>query len=150
MEEKVIKVSKENRDLVLDKHKLFAWKLDKEESGGSQSILHFYRDDEVPYYAQLVELEKQYPEYKFLPFIYIIVFAALAFVSITVLLIFFFINKAVASQFWYLFIIPSGIFLIVAMVFTFLRMRTLDKVVNEKKQKDAEFASKIKKIKNNI
>ena len=149
MEEKVIKASKENRDLVIDKHKLFEWKVDKEEVKGTQSVLTFSRDNEVPYYRQLVELENQFPEYKFLPFILIIIFAALAFISITVLLIVFLANRDLASTYWLAFIIPSGVFLVIAMVFTFLRMRTLDKVINEKRQKESEFALKIKKLKDN-
>lgn len=145
MEEKVIKASKENRDLVIAKSRLFEWNLIKEENGK----LYFARDNETPYYQELIKLEEGYGEYKFLPFISLIIPAAFAFICITVLLILFFTQKDFAKNFWYIFVIPSGISLIIAVVLTFLRMKTLDKVMNEKPKKDLEFQQKIKKLKEN-
>lgn len=145
MEEKVVKTNAENRDLVISKARLFEWNLIKEENGK----LYFARDNETPYYQDLVKLELEYGEYRFLPFASLIIPAALAFICVTVLLILFFAQRDFAKNFWYIFIIPSGISLIIAVILTFLRMKTLDKVMNEKPKKDLEFQQKIKKLKEN-
>ena len=145
MEEKVVKANAENRELVISKARLFEWNLVKEEN----HKLYFARDNETPYYQDLVKLEAEYGEYKFLPFASLIIPAALAFLFITVLLILFFVQRDFAKNFWYIFVIPSGISLIIAVVLTFLRMKTLDKVMNEKPKKDIEYQQKIKKLKEN-
>lgn len=145
MEEKVVKTNAENRELVISKACLFEWNLIKEENGK----LYFARDNETPYYQDLVKLELEYGEYRFLPFVSLIIPAALAFICVTVLLILFFVQRDFAKNFWYIFIIPSGISLIIAVILTFLRMKTLDKVMNEKPKKDLEYQQKIKKLKEN-
>ena len=145
MEEKVVKTNAENRELVISKARLFEWNLVKEEN----HKLYFARDNETPYYQDLAKLETEYGEYKFFPFASLIIPAALAFLFITVLLILFFAQRDFAKNFWYIFVIPSGISLIIAVVLTFLRMKTLDKVMNEKTKKDLEYQQKIKKLKEN-
>ncbi len=150
MEQKTIKVSQENRDLVVSKARLFEWKIEKEEKQKFGSLLTLTRDNETPYYSELVKLEEEYGEYKFLPFFVILIPAIMAFLIITALLIIFFAQKDFARQFWYIFVAPSGLFLLVSVLLTFLRMRILDQVMNQKPQKDSEYSQKVKKLKDNI
>lgn len=150
MEQKTVKISRENRDLIVSKARLFEWKIEKEEKTKFGFVLTFVRDNETPYYSQLVKLEEEYGEYKFLPFLFIIIPAAIAFLIITSLLIVFLIQKDFARQFWYIFVAPSGVFLLLSVLLTFLRMRTLDQVMNQKPQKDNEYSQKVKKLKDNI
>ena len=149
MENKIIKTNRVNRDLEVSKARLFLWQIQKEERKGNKILITLSRDNEVPYYQELVKLEEEYGEYKFFPFIAIIIPAIIAFLIITGLLIVYIISSDIAKNYWYAFLIPSAVCLFISMVLTFLRMRTFDQILNKKKQKDAECSAKIKKLKEN-
>ena len=66
---------------------LFDWKLVKEEKHeNAPSVLYFERNENVPYYQEMVEAEKD-TEPKLLPFWSLIAVVALAFTIMTVYLI---------------------------------------------------------------
>ena len=147
MEEKRITVENLNKDLVIAKYKIFDWKLKEEQNGFYFSKLIFERDEQTPYYQELKKLEAQYGEVKSIPFIAILIPSVLAVIIITVLLILFITNKEVAKAYWAAFIVPAGISLITAMVFTFLKLRIFDQMVKELPDKNREYVQKVKELK---
>ncbi len=144
MEEKIVRTNKENKTVIKEKYKLFEWQLVKEEN----NKLFFQRDNQTTYYSELVKLEKQYPNYQYPSVILFVITSIVAFLLVTVMLIMFLVNKELAKTYWWAFILPAGIFLIITVLFTYLRMRTFSKIINEKPKTDAEFLNKINKVRN--
>lgn len=149
MEEKLLKVNQENRDLLLSQYRLFEWQLVKEEKKGHLSYLYLVRDNSTPYYQQLIKLEEEYGKIKYIPMPFIIILAGFAMIIISILLIFYLTNRDFAKTYWYIFIIGASIFLIASVFLTFMRLRTLEFVTNKKSDKDKLYLQKIKTIKDN-
>ena len=104
---------------------LFDWKLVKEEKKeNAPSILYFERDENVPYYQEMVEIEKEISPH-LLPFWVLIIPVALAFILITIALILS-LSKATSFtplQFFLIFFVPASLFLAVDVVIFYLRSR---------------------------
>ena len=106
---------------------LFDWKLVKEEKKEkAPSILYFERDENVPYYQEMVEIEKEISP-KLIPFWVLIIPVALAFILITIALI---IALAKVPNFepiklFLIFFVPASLFLIVDVVIFYLRSKQL-------------------------
>ena len=108
---------------------LFDWKLVKEEKHeNAPSILYFERDENVPYYQEMVAVEKETSP-KLLPFWILIVLVGLAFAIMTVYLILFLALKPNfdALKYFYIFFIPSMVLLLADTGIFYLRSRQLMK-----------------------
>lgn len=108
---------------------LFDWKLVKEEKHeNAPSILCFERDENVPYYQEMKEVEKEI-EPKLLPFWILAVVVGVAFALMTVYLILWLTNKETFSQMQYFFIffVPAMILLLADTGIFYLRSRQLMK-----------------------
>ena len=106
---------------------LFDWKLVKEEKQeNAPSILYFERDESVPYYEEMVEIEKTMSP-KLLPFWVLIIPVAIAFILVTIFLILFIANKDNfdTMKFFYIFFIPAMALLLVDTLVFYLRSRQL-------------------------
>lgn len=147
MEEKRITVESLNKDLVIAKYKIFDWEVVEEHNGFFFSKLKFSRDEQTPYYSELKKLETQYGEIKTVPFIAIFIPSLLAIITITALLILFIANRDIAKAYWFIFIIPAGLCLIVAMAMTFLKLKIFDQTVKELPEKNKEYIQKVKELK---
>ena len=148
MERKVIVVDEINIKTTLDKYHLFEYKLEgqKDLSKGKKEFV-FTRDNSVPYYDELVKLENTYPNYHYPKMIYTIIFSILAFLIVTGLLITFFINKAFAKSYWWIFIIPTSICLLITVYFTYRRIDIMKKIEMDKPRIDKEYKEKIENLK---
>ena len=106
---------------------LFDWKLVKEEKKeNAPSTLYFERDETVPYYKEMVEIEKEISP-KLIPFWALIIPVALAFILITIALILS-LTKATSLtslQFFLIFFVPASLFLGLDVVIFYLRSRQL-------------------------
>ena len=128
---------------------LFDWKLVNEEKhDNAPSVLYFERDENVPYYQEMVKVEKE-TEPKLLPFWSLVVVVALAFAIMTVYLILWLAMRQTFSNivYFYAFFIPAMVLLLVDTGLFYIRSRQL---MNYLKNEDAvvkQAEEKMKKIK---
>ena len=106
---------------------LFDWKLVKEEKKeNAPSILYFERDENVPYYEEMVEVEKEISP-KMIPFWALIIPVALAFALVTAYLIMFLALRPNfdTMKYFFIFFLPAmGLLLVDTLIF-YLRSRQL-------------------------
>ena len=108
---------------------LFDWKLVKEEKHeNAPSVLYFERNENVPYYQEMVAAEKD-TEPKLLPFWSLIAVVALAFTIMTIYLILWLSMRETFSsiKYFYFFFIPAMVLLLVDTLLFYLRSRQLMK-----------------------
>ena len=119
---------------------LFDWKLVKEEKKeNAPSILYFERDENVPYYQEMVEIEKETSP-KLLPFWSLIILVAVAFALITAALIISLLKVMDTLTCFLVFFIPASLFLGGDVLLFYLRSKQLLKYLNNEKEivKNAE------------
>lgn len=106
---------------------LFDWKLVKEEKKeGAPSTLYFERDENVPYYQEMVEVEKEISP-KLIPFWVLLIPIAIAFALVTTYLILYLVmrpNFDLLKYFLVLFV-PSMVMLLLDTGIFWLRSRQL-------------------------
>ena len=106
---------------------LFDWKLVKEEKKeGAPSTLYFERDESVPYYQEMVEVEKEISP-KLIPFWVLLIPIAIAFALVTTYLILYLAmrpNFEVLKYFLILFV-PSMVMLLLDTSIFWLRSKQL-------------------------
>ena len=108
---------------------LFDWHLVKEEKHeNAPSVLYFERNEDVPYYQEMVEIEKSMSP-KLLPFWLLIIPVSLAFLSITAYLILYLVkrNELDVVKYFYIFFIPAIALMLLDTLFFFIRSRQLMK-----------------------
>lgn len=106
---------------------LFDWKLVKEEKKeGAPSILYFERDENVPYYQEMVAIEKEISP-KLIPFWVLIAVVGLSFSLVTAYLILFLALKPNFDyiKYFYIFFIPAMVLLGVDTLIFYLRSKQL-------------------------
>ena len=106
---------------------LFDWKLVKEEKKDkAPTTLYFERDENVPYYQEMVEIEKEISP-KLLPFWVLIIPVALAFILITVALIIALSKVPGFEPFkiFLIFFLPASLFLAADVLIFYLRSKQL-------------------------
>ena len=119
---------------------LFDWKLVKEEKKeNAPSILYFQRDENVPYYQEMVEIEKETSP-KLLPFWSLIILVAVAFILITAALIISLLKVMDTLTCFLVFFIPASLFLAGDVLLFYLRSKQLLKYLDNEKEivKNAE------------
>ena len=127
---------------------LFDWKLIKEEKHeNAPSILYFERNENVPYYQEMVEIEKETSP-KFIPFWVLIIFVALAFALVTTCLI---ISLLKVPGFdtlrcFLIFFIPASVCLSVDVLLFYLRSKQLMKYLQNEKEIVANAESKMAEL----
>ena len=108
---------------------LFDWKLIKEEKHeNAPSILYFERNENVPYYQEMVEIEKETSP-RLIPFWVLLIFVGIAFGLMTTALILYLskIKGFDSLKVFFFFFIPAAICLSVDVVFFYLRSKQLMK-----------------------
>ena len=127
---------------------LFNWKLVEEEKhDNAPSILTFERDENVPYYQEMVEIEKETSP-RLIPFILVIIPVALAFVVMTVYLI---LVLALRSSFdakanLFYFLIPAMLLLLTDTFLFFIRSRQLMKYLQDEEKIVKQAEEKMKAL----
>ena len=119
---------------------LFDWKLVKEEKKeNAPSILYFERDENVPYYQEMAEIEKETSP-KLLPFWSLIILVAVAFALITAALIISLLKVMDTLTCFLVFFIPASLFLAGDVLLFYLRSKQLLKYLDNEKEivKNAE------------
>ena len=128
---------------------LFDWKLVNEEKhDNAPSILTFERNEKVPYYKEMVEIEKETSP-RLLSFVLLIIPVSIAFVVMTVYLILALALKdsfdAKASLFYFL--IPAMALLLTDTFLFFIRSRQLMKYLQNEENIVKQAEEKIKALK---
>ena len=127
---------------------LFDWKLVKDEKKeNAPSILYFERDENVPYYQEMVEIEKETSP-KLLPFWVLLIFVAVAFALVTASLI---ISLLKVPGFdplktFLIFFIPASICLFIDVILFYLRSRQLMKYLQNEKEIVANAENKMAEL----
>ena len=127
---------------------LFDWKLVKEEKKeGAPSTLYFERDENVPYYQEMVEVEKEISP-KLIPFWVLIIPIAIAFALMTTLLILFLTRKEGfdATKYFFAFFVPSMVLLLIDTGIYWLRSKQLMNYLNEEEKLVKSAEEKMQKI----
>ena len=128
---------------------LFDWKLVKEEKKeGGPSTLYFERDENVPYYKEMVEIEKDISP-KLIPFWILIAVVGLAFSLVTVYLILFLALKTNFNdiKYFYIFFIPAMLLLGIDTLIFYLRSRQLMKYLQNEKELVAKAEERMVELK---
>ena len=128
---------------------LFNWKLVEEEKhDNAPSILTFERDENVPYYQEMVEIEKETSP-RLIPFVLVLIPVALAFIVMTVYLILVLALKdsfdAKANLFYFL--IPAMLLLLTDTFLFFIRSRQLMKYLQDEEKIVKQAEEKMKALK---
>ncbi len=123
---------------------LFDWKLVSEEKHeNAPSILTFERDENTPYYKEMVEIEKQTSP-SLIPFYVLVIPVAIAFIVMTIYLI---LTLALKDSFdakgnLFFFLVPAMVLLLADTVLFYFRSKQLmkylqneDKIVKEAEEK---------------
>ena len=113
---------------------LFDWKLVKEEKKeGAPSTLYFERDESVPYYQEMVEVEKEISP-KLIPFWALLIPIAIAFALVTTYLILYLTmrpNFEVLKYFLILFVPSMVMLLLDTAIFWFRSKQLINYLKNE-------------------
>ena len=115
---------------------LFDWRLVKEDKQeNAPSMLHFERDENVPYYQEMVEIEKEISP-KLIPFWVLIIFVALAFGLVTTYLFLFLALRPNFDKmlFFYILFIPAMVLLTIDTVIFYLRSKQLMKYLQNEEE----------------
>jgi hypothetical protein len=86
MEKIVKKVSSVNADELIKEMSLFQWEVVSKEENNSKVTIEFARDTSSPYYAKLVEYERQMDSFKLPPLWPLFMFVIISFALVTALL----------------------------------------------------------------
>ena len=127
---------------------LFDWRLVKEDKKeNAPSILTFERDNETPYYQEMVEIEKETSP-KLLPFWVLLIFVAVAFALVTASLI---ISLLKVPGFdplktFLIFFIHASICLFIDVILFYLRSRQLMKYLQNEKEIVANAENKMAEL----
>ncbi len=127
---------------------LFDWRLVKEDKKeNAPSILTFERNNETPYYQEMVEIEKETSP-KLLPFWVLLIFVAVAFALVTASLI---ISLLKVPGFdplktFLIFFIPASVCLFIDVILFYLRSRQLMKYLQNEKEIVANAENKMAEL----
>ena len=128
---------------------LFDWKLIKEEKKeNAPSILYFERDENVPYYQEMVEIEKEISP-KMIPFWVLLIPVGLAFVLVSIYLILFLALRPNFDRmkFFFILFVPAMALLLVDTLLFFLRSRQLMNYLNNEQTLVKNAEEKMAKLK---
>ena len=115
---------------------LFDWRLVKEEKKeNAPSILTFERNNETPYYQEMVEIEKETSP-RLIPFWVLIIFVAVAFALVTTSLIITLLKVPGfdALKCFLIFFIPASLCLAADVLIFYLRSKQLMKYLQNEKE----------------
>ena len=128
---------------------LFDWKLIKEEKKeNAPSILYFERDENVPYYQEMVQIEKETSP-NLIPFWVLLIFVGIAFSLVTTALIISLLKipNFGATMCFLVFFIPAAIFLFIDVILFYLRSRQFMKYLNNEQEIVKNAEEKMKALK---
>lgn len=149
MEIKEVVVTNENAQITLDKYLIFEYKCLEQRNMGNKTYFKFERDNEVPYYEELVKLEQEYGEYKIKSMTGVSLMPIITFVLVTIFLVVFLIDKEHFNftLMFSLLMIPALLVLVFTVALTVIKLKAISKINKEKPNKDLEYKEKVDELK---
>ena len=147
MEEKQVTTNAINENIILSKYMLFEWRCEKKENIGRKVIFTFSRDNEKPYYKELVKLEEEFGNYKIGTMIPSYVLSILAFLLITAFFILYLVDKSNVLIYFLAVSLPGLLCLLGAVGFTIFRFIGINKIDKEMPDKIKLYVDRIKDLK---
>ena len=148
MEKIEIKVLNNVKEDAKKNYQLFKWVLVDEKEDLKETTLTFQRDDQVPYYRELVKLENKFNKVYSIPgwVAYSLIGLILAYVTtIAILYLTHIIN--VEKQFLVLILaIPTGILLLLNVFISYLRSKEMNYHLTKKEEKYVKYQKKVDEL----
>ena len=148
MEKVEIKVLNNVKEDAKKNYQLFKWVLVEEKEDLRETTLVFQRDDQVPYYQELVKLENQFNKVYSIPswIAYGLIGLILVYVTtIAILYLTHIIN--VEKQILVLILaIPTGVLLLANVFITYLRSKEMNYHLTKKEEKYAKYQKKVDEL----
>ena len=134
MEKIEIKVLNNIKDDAIKNYTLFKWVLIEEKPNLKETTLVFERDDQMDHYQEIVKLEKQFNNvYKIPGWIgYVLIGITLIYVTVIAILWITHILDMDKQSMIILLAVPTGVLLLLNVLFTYLRNREMQYHLNHK------------------
>ena len=141
MEKIEIKVLNNVKEDAKKNYQLFKWVLVEEKTDLRETTLVFERDNEVSYYPELVKLENKFNKVYSIPgwIGYALIGLILVYVTIIAILWLTHIVDLEKQYFVIILAIPTGVLLLLNVLFTFLRGREMNYHLTKKDEKYAKY-----------
>ena len=151
MEKVEIKVLNNVAKDAIRNYTLFDWKLIEQKEDLSETTLVFERDDQTPYYHEIVKLENDFNKVYSIPAIvpYIFIIITLFYVSIMTVLWLTHVLNIEKIVFVVILAIPTGILLLLNVFVTYLRTRQMTYHLTRKEEKYQKYQKKVNEIMGN-
>ena len=148
MEKVEIKVLNNVAKDAIRNYTLFDWKLIEQKEDLSETTLVFERDDQTPYYHEIVKLENDFNKVYSIPAIvpYIFIIITLFYVSIMTVLWLTHVLNIEKIVFVVILAIPTGILLLLNVFVTYLRTRQMTYHLTRKEEKYQKYQKKVNEI----
>lgn len=148
MEKIEIKVLNNIKDDAIKNYTLFKWVLIEEKPNLKETTLVFERDDQMDHYQEIVKLEKQFNNvYKIPGWIgYVLIGITLIYVTVIAILWITHILDMDKQSMIILLAVPTGVLLLLNVLFTYLRNREMQYHLNHKDEKYLKYQKKIDEI----
>ena len=150
--EKVVKKTRDSlKHILVRQMKIFDWVLEQEKRVNKlDTELTFIRDDEVSYIDELRHLEKDYFKNQLLPKWLVVLMGSLAFIFLTLFLIFGLLDNTLMTfnLALIIFLIPAVLCSIVLGVLCIYNTKQAIYIAENEKKRDTNFIEKVKNLKN--
>ncbi len=149
MDTRIFKTNINKVDIKVEEMKIFDWKLKDKVIENDIAILTFERDDSTPYYLKLNELEKEYYKQDLFPSWPIFLSCGLALLFLILFTIFFFVKRdLVFNLFIWIFLLPGVVCLLLAVVFSYLRMKSINNFIKTNEERQRNIILEVEKLRN--
>lgn len=148
MEKTQIKVENNVKNDAIRNYRLFQWVLVDEVNDLKETTLTFERDNEVPYYKDLVRLENQFNKVYSLPswLSYVFTVVALIYVSIMAILYLTHVITLDKSLVAIIIAIPGGVLLLLNVLVSFIRNKQMNHHLTRKEEKYQKYQEKVNQL----
>ena len=129
-------VNKRVREDVIKDYSLFKYEIKEEKEIDDKIEIVFVRDNNIPHYQEIKTLEKQYFKVSKVPLYSIIVLSLIAFVYLTIGIIFSLNDLLHLSKeiYLYIFVIPSAVILLFVFLLEQIRSKQIVNYINNKEK----------------
>lgn len=149
METKTIIIPFNKIELTISELKIFFWVLKDKKINSSSVTLTFERDNSIPNYQKIVELEKSYYEMTLFPTWPIFLTASIALALFIIFTICFFVQRdLVMTVFIWIFLLPGILCLLGATICSIIRMKSINAYIKNEENRKRNIIEEVEKLAN--